>query len=296
MDWDKLRVFHAVAVAGGFTHAEEILHISHSSISRHVNQLERDLKATLFHRHPRGIHLTGAGEMLFEAVKDIYSKLDHTQNRIIDSSNMPRGPLRIALAYGFGGVWITQQIKGFCEAYPEMEIHLLYQEKMADLSMGEADIGIRTVKADHGDLIYTPFMNFRYGFYAAKEYLDKKGTPKKIEDFVHHDMLALDLTSELPVRYFNWYLKYKDMNINPILYVNSAYAMYLAIQNGMGIGVISGLMSYNEKNVKEVKIESESHFDLQSYFAYPVELRKTERVRVFIEYMTQKARLDGWMS
>ena len=296
MDWDKLRVFHAVAVAGGFTHAEDILHISHSSISRHVNQLEHDLNATLFHRHPRGIHLTGAGEMLFEAVKDIYNKLDHTKNRIIDSSNMPRGPLKVAIAFGFGGVWITQQMKGFIETYPDMEVRLLYQERLADLSMGEADVGIRTVKADHGDLIYTPFMNLNYGFYASASYLAKNGTPTKIEDLANHSMIALEPTSKLPVRYFNWYLKYKDIKITPVLYVSSAYAMYLAIQNGIGIGVISGLMAYNEDDIKKVTIPEESYFDMQSYFAYPIELRKTERVRVFIEYMTQQARLEGWVS
>ena len=61
MDWDKLRVFHAVADAGSLTHAGEQLHLSQSAISRQIRGLEEQLQATLFHRHARGLLLTEQG-------------------------------------------------------------------------------------------------------------------------------------------------------------------------------------------------------------------------------------------
>ena len=67
MDWDKLRVFHAVASAGSLTHAGDELHLSQSAISRQIRGLEEQLGATLFHRHARGLLLTEQGELLFEA-------------------------------------------------------------------------------------------------------------------------------------------------------------------------------------------------------------------------------------
>ena len=71
MDWDKLRVFHAVAEAGSLTHAGEALHLSQSAVSRQIRGLEQSIGAPLFHRHPRGLILTGEGEHLFFATQAI---------------------------------------------------------------------------------------------------------------------------------------------------------------------------------------------------------------------------------
>ena len=65
MDWDKLRIFHAAAAAGSFTHAGDTLHMSQSAVSRQISALERELNVVLFHRHARGLVLTEQGELLF---------------------------------------------------------------------------------------------------------------------------------------------------------------------------------------------------------------------------------------
>ena len=64
MDWDKLRIFHAAAEAGSFTHAGEALRMSQSAVSRQVSALEKELKVALFHRHARGLVLTEQGSFL----------------------------------------------------------------------------------------------------------------------------------------------------------------------------------------------------------------------------------------
>ena len=58
MDWDKLKIFHAVAEAGSFTNATVNLNLSQSAISRQIQSLEQDLKVQLFERHARGLTLT----------------------------------------------------------------------------------------------------------------------------------------------------------------------------------------------------------------------------------------------
>ena len=79
MDWDKLRIFHAAAEAGSFTHAGETLSISQSAVSRHISSLERDLNVPLFHRHARGLVLTEQGELLYRTAQEVFSKLATTQ-------------------------------------------------------------------------------------------------------------------------------------------------------------------------------------------------------------------------
>ena len=69
MDWDKLRIFHAVADAGSLTHAGDTLHLSQSAVSRQIRALEESLNTILFHRHARGLILTEQGELLFKALK-----------------------------------------------------------------------------------------------------------------------------------------------------------------------------------------------------------------------------------
>ena len=67
MDWDKLRIFHAVADAGSLTHAGDKLNLSQSAVSRQIRGLEESLHATLFHRHARGLILTEHGQLQFDA-------------------------------------------------------------------------------------------------------------------------------------------------------------------------------------------------------------------------------------
>jgi DNA-binding transcriptional LysR family regulator len=76
MDWDKLRIFQAVADAGSFTHAGESLKLSQSAISRQIGALEEQLGVMLFHRHARGLILTEQGELLYRTARDMAAKVN----------------------------------------------------------------------------------------------------------------------------------------------------------------------------------------------------------------------------
>ena len=75
MDWDKLKIFHAVAEAGNFTKATYILNLSQSAISRQIQSLEQELKTQLFERHARGLSLTENGEYLFKRPMKLFLNL-----------------------------------------------------------------------------------------------------------------------------------------------------------------------------------------------------------------------------
>ena len=75
IDWDKLRIFHAVAEAGSFTHAGNMLNSSQSAVSRQISSLEETINIILFHRHARGLILTEEGEIHHKTTKEIYAQL-----------------------------------------------------------------------------------------------------------------------------------------------------------------------------------------------------------------------------
>jgi DNA-binding transcriptional LysR family regulator len=95
MDWDKLRIFHAAAEAGSFTHAGESLRMSQSAVSRQVSSLEKDLGIALFHRHARGLVLTEQGDMLYRTASDVMNKLQTAETLLADTTTKPTGELRI---------------------------------------------------------------------------------------------------------------------------------------------------------------------------------------------------------
>ena len=95
MDWDKLRIFQAVADAGSFTHAGESLKLSQSAISRQIGALEEQLGVMLFHRHARGLILTEQGELLYRTARDMAAKVNTAEALLRANQDKPAGRLKI---------------------------------------------------------------------------------------------------------------------------------------------------------------------------------------------------------
>ena len=171
MDWDKLRIFHAVADAGSFTHAGHELGLSQSAVSRQISALEEALNVPLFHRHARGLILTEQGEMLYRTAHEVFTKLTAAQTRLMDSKEKPSGELRITTTVGLGSVWLTPRLREFSEIYPEIAVTLLLDDRELDLSMREADVAIRLRRPTQPDLIQRKLFTVHHHLYASAEYL-----------------------------------------------------------------------------------------------------------------------------
>src|SRR6202522_2897686 len=141
MDWDKLRVFHAVAEAGSFTHAGDALNLSQSAVSRQISALEEALQVSLFHRHARGLILTEQGESLNRTVREVFAKLAMTEALLTESREKPAGRLKVTTTHGFGSSWLAPRLHGFLEAYPDVSVSLLLDDAALDLARWEADAG-----------------------------------------------------------------------------------------------------------------------------------------------------------
>ena len=124
MDWDKLRVFHAVSDAGSFTRAGDALNLSQSAVSRQVSSLEASLTTTLFHRPARGLLLTEQGEWLYQTVPDVFHMLTMAEAQLSERQERPSGPLKITTTVALGSTWLTPRIKEFVELYPDIEVSL----------------------------------------------------------------------------------------------------------------------------------------------------------------------------
>ena len=290
MDWDKLRVFHAVAEAGSFTHAGKTLNLSQSAVSRQISGLEDSLQVKLFHRHARGLKLTEQGEALFQTAHDVFAKLAMAEARIAESKERPQGPLKVTTTVAFGSVWLTSRIKEFLTLYPDIDVSLVLADTELDLSMREADAAIRMMSPRQPDLIQRHLMTMHYHVYAAPEYLKEKGMPRKPEDLDDHKIIVYGEDATPPVENLNWLLEAgttPEKSRQPVLRVNSIYGIYRAVQSGLGIGALPDYMSRQAGNLVEILPELRGP-SIDVYFVYPEELRKSPRIGVFRDFLVGK--------
>ena len=294
MDWDKLRVFHAVAEAGSFTHAGEVLNLSQSSVSREISALERSLNTALFHRHARGLKLTEQGELLYRTAKEVFAKLAMVETLVAESRDRPKGPLRITTTVAFGSIWLTERIKEFIEKYPEISVTLIVTDEELDLSMGQADVGIRMTPPRQADLIQRHLITMHHRAYASPQYLRRYGTPATLADLDSHRLIAYDETFHPPFTNINWLIEARAQGGSatpPVLRVNNIYAMFRAAAGGLGIAPLPDYMAKLALDLEPILPGLEGPaFDV--YFVYPEELRHSKRIAVFRDFLLSKIEED----
>ena len=191
MDWDKLKVFHAAAEAGSFTHAGEQLGLSQSAVSRQVSALEQELSVSLFHRHARGLILTEQGDLLFRTAHDVFMQLQAARAKLTDSRERPSGELKVTTTPGVGIHWLIPRLGEFTQLYPDIRVQLMVTDEELDLSMREADVAIRVRKPTQPDLIQRKLFSIGYHAYCSPEYIKRMGTPRTLEDLDNHRLIVL---------------------------------------------------------------------------------------------------------
>jgi DNA-binding transcriptional LysR family regulator len=293
MDWDKLRVFHAVADAGSFTHAGDTLSLSQSAVSRQVHALEESLGVMLFHRHARGLILTEQGELLYRSVHDVFHQLAMTEAVLTDSKERPEGPLRITTTVAFGSTWLTRVIKRFIDDYPGIEVSLILADTDLDITMREADCAIRFAMPTRGDLIQRHLRTVRSRLYASPDYLRAHGMPKSLEDLDGH-LIVFGDDGPVPTPSINWplALQLHDHGLRPVLKVNNIYGIYRAVVSGLGIASLPSYMARLSPELVHVLPDLVGP-EIDMYFVYPEELRDSMRISMFRDFLIRSLN-EAW--
>ncbi|GFE66680.1 LysR family transcriptional regulator [Litoreibacter roseus] len=284
MDWDKLRIFHAVADAGSLTHAGEVLHLSQSAVSRQVRALEESLNSTLFHRHARGLILTEQGELLFDATRSITKRLDAAAARIRDSEEEVFGELRVTTTIGFGSLWLAPRLSNLYATYPDLNIDLMLEERVLDLPMREADVAIRMKEPSQADLVRKRLMSVQMRLYASRAYLEKKPAPETMEDLRDHRLICQNTTSEQVSAGAMLVRELLSYELPNLLTVNNYFGCLQAVHHGLGIGILPDYVAIDEPGLVRVLPEVESN-DVPVFLAYPEELRQSKRIAAFRDFV-----------
>ena len=290
MDWDKLKIFHAVAEAGSFTSATVILNLSQSAISRQIQSLEEDLKVKLFERHARGLTLPENGEYVYKTAHEVISKLKEVETTLGDQKYKPTGKLTITTVRSFGTHWLTPRIQEFMELNPEIEVELIFDDKELDLSTRQADIGIFMRRPKQLNYIQRKLMDINYHIYGSTKYFEKYGMPKTINDLNKHKFISFGRGAPSPVFNPDWALKLgmKDnKKRKSVMKVNSVMGLLLAVESGVGLAALPDYIVSLSSNVIKALPKIEGPIT-EAHFVFPESLKNVARVTIFRNFLYSK--------
>ena len=287
MDWDKLRIFHAVADVGSLTHAGDKLNLSQSAVSRQIRGLEESLNATLFHRHARGLILTEQGELLFDATSAMNKRLHTASARIRDSEEEVFGDLRVTTTIGFGTLWLAPRLAKLYKLYPDLRVDLMLEERVLDLPMREADVAIRMKEPSQADLIRKRLMTVKMQLFATQPYIDECGMPGKLEDLTHHRLICQNANSAQVGASSNMVQHLLTYDVKSLLTVNNYFGVLQGVLQNLGLGILPDYVSQDEQRLVHVLPEIQSA-DVPVFLAYPEELRPSKRIAAFRDFVQEE--------
>jgi DNA-binding transcriptional LysR family regulator len=284
MDWDKLRVFHAVADAGSLTHAGDELRLSQSAISRQIRGLEEQLGATLFHRHARGLLLTEQGELLYKATCEMSKRLTQAAAQIRDTKDEVFGDLRVTTTAGFGTSWLAPRLPTLFESHPDLNVDLVLTENILDLGMREADVAIRFGDPTQADLIRRPLLEIRMRLYASDEYIARFGAPEDEADLIRRRFISFSPNAPQPQASRVWVHSKFSAQRQSHLTMNSYFGVLKAAVAGLGIAALPDYVTRGYPELVNV-LPHDTSPSFTAYFCYPQELRRSGRVLAFRDWL-----------
>ncbi|UWR23745.1 LysR family transcriptional regulator [Sulfitobacter sp. S190] len=284
MDWDKLRIFHAVADAGSLTHAGDKLNLSQSAVSRQIRGLEEQLNTNLFHRHARGLILTEQGELLFDATSAMTKRVDAASARIRDSEEEVFGELRVTTTTGFGTLWLAPRLSKLYDKYPDLKVDLMLEERVLDLPMREADVAIRLKEPSQADLIRKRLMTVQMRLYASQSYLEAHGTPQTEADISDHRLICQNTNSDQVGAGLQLIQQLMMNDVRSLLTVNNYFGVLQGVLHDLGIGVLPDYLIQEFPQLVRVLPDVESA-EVPVFLAYPEELRQSKRVAAFKDFV-----------
>jgi DNA-binding transcriptional LysR family regulator len=285
-DWEDLKVFLEVARTGTLAAAGRKLSLDNTTVGRRLGKLEKDLAAKLFARTPDGLVLSTAGEAMRAAAEEMERSVLKAEQRALGADESLAGVVRVATTEMLGSVIVVPAIESLRQRHPQIRIDLLTGTGRLDLARREADVALRYVRPESGDLVSRRAGAVSYGAYATKKYLQQYGRPQRGDGFAGHDLILYDTN----VRTWTTGLAGQPIgDARVVLRANSVTNILAAIRLGMGIGPLPCVLARGDKTIERVPEGAPPETDPLWLVLHP-DVQKTSRVRAVIEALEVQLR------
>ena len=284
-DWNDLKFFLAVARHGGLSGAASALGTSASTVSRHVDALEKRFGATLFLRRQNGYLLTDDGTGLLQHIEQVEQAMMATErNGRRSALQEVSGQVRLATTEMLAVHLIVPQLPQLRMRYPQLQVELNISLSRANLSRREADLALRMVEPDDGagDYVATRIGSVDFGMYCARHVVPGKDGEHadawRSMDYVSWD----DSWSELPMA--RW-LQARFGGKLPALTCNSLLAQYAAVRAGLGVGMLPRFIGDRDASLCRLD-DGGNPLSRGLWLVYHRDLKASRRVGVMREFIT----------
>jgi DNA-binding transcriptional LysR family regulator len=292
-----MRAFARVVERGSFSAAADDLGLTPSAISKMVTRLEDRLGVRLLHRTTRRLSVTPEGEIYHLRARDILAAIADADAEVSRAGQVPRGRLRVNCMAAFGVHQLVPALPEFRERHPQIEIDLVISDRLIDLLVENADIGIRTGLVTDPSLVAKKFAEYARGLYASPAYLARRGTPGIPEDLREHDCIVMSMMPSSHRWEFRDGNQVRGLDVANRILVDSAEAtLQLAIAGGGVARAADMLVSDAVRNGTLIPVLSDSYIaeKVPLSAVYPQGRHRMPKVRVFIDFLTEKFSHAPW--
>lgn len=291
LDWNDLKFFFAVAQEGSLTAAAEQIGSSPSTVSRHIDALEKRLDVALFLRQQTGYVLTDQGKAVLEQVSVVEQSM-HSVQRRGDHSRLDlqlTGKIRIATTEGIAALLIAPNLSEFLLRHPQVQIDLVADTAIVDLNRREADLALRfvnpNIRINDQDYIATYLGKMPFGAYCARRLLNGD-SPTDIQSLIpKFDYISWsDEWSNLPM--VDW-LKTVFESQAPILTSNSLLVQYEAARAGLGIALLPDYMGSSDSLLCKIVLPDDIPSWRELWIVYHRDLKSSQLIVAMRDYLKE---------
>jgi DNA-binding transcriptional LysR family regulator len=283
-DWNDLRYFLELSRQGKLVRAAARLHVDHTTVSRRITTLEKQLDVRLFDKSPNGYQLTDAGLRLLPLAEQIETRSNQLYQEIAGKDARLGGTVRVATPEALGSQVIARHVAEFCREHPDIEIELVAETRRMSLSKREADIAISFSRPESGRLIAWKLCDYRLRLYATREYLANHSPITCLEDLSRHGFVSYieDLIEMPELRFFDNTIK----NAHVVFRSTNVSAQYNAILDGIGLGMVHCFMAQREDSLQVILPEQIS-VERTYWLLVHEDLRHVARVDAVCKFLTR---------
>jgi DNA-binding transcriptional LysR family regulator len=253
-----------------------MLGVNHATVRRAIDALEESLKTRMFDRHGRGLILTQTGELLLEHTKEIEQQTIQIQRKLAGLDSRPTGAIRVSLPPSFALGFISPILAGFSEEFPEIDVHLIPTNKIANLAKAEADVSIRSAYEVDDDVVGRRLVRYNIAAFASPGYLERH--PELLAG-VGKDAQWIGFGAKR-----NWVNETPFPDAKTRYIFPEVYSQIAAASEGLGMAWIPGFLGDAEPRL--IRIPGAAVLPSRSiWLLLHGDLRHTARVRAFVDYV-----------
>ena len=292
---DGMVVFVSVVELGSFSSAAERLGHSPSFISKEISKLEKRLGVRLLNRTTRSLTLTDAGITYFERCQQIVIDAENAEMAMGAIQETPKGTLKVSAPISMGSVHLERLLTEFLNTHPEVDLDIHYSQRKVDVVAEGFDLAIRAGTLKESNLVARKLGSAPTIFIASPDYIAKNGEPKTIADLQHHRVISYaNVGTPKYWEVTDKHGKTHGVNVDPRIITNSSEFEVAATCEGLGITGLPAHLCLDElRSGKVVQVLSDIELeDIGIYVVYPHRQYLSAKVKVFIEFMQSRLKVD----